>query len=113
MSPRSYLLKSAAVLFSVALVSAYIYERSRSDLVPYSGDAGAPAAGQKFMPGPKSAAVWAQAPNSERSRADAQGHSKKGAGDRGAVLIPSTKSAVIFSLNEIRAAGADGAAPRP
>ena len=51
MSKTSYLLKSAAVLFSVVLVSAYIYERSRSDLVPFDG--GAPVASKQFLPGPK------------------------------------------------------------
>ena len=110
MSKRSYFLKSAAVLFSVALVSAYIYERSRSDLVPYDG--GAPVASKQLLAGPK--AGWVRVDPPPRLETDWKtGLSKKKAGDKGAVLIPSTKSAVIFSINQIPAGGTQAAGSQP
>jgi hypothetical protein len=106
MSKTSYLLKSAAVLFSVALVSAYIYDRSRSDLVPYDG--GAPVASKQLLSGPK--AGWVRVdPQPRRETEWKTGLTKKQAGDKSAVLIPSTKSAVIFSINQIPAGGAETA----
>jgi len=110
MSKTSYLLKSAAVLFSVALVSAYIYERSRSDLVPYDG--GAPVASKPLLPGPKAGLIRVD-PQPRLETEWKTGLTKKGASDKGAVLIPSTKSAVIFSINQIPARGTQAAGPQP
>jgi hypothetical protein len=112
MSTRSYVLKSVAVLFSVALVSGYIYQRSRSDLVPYQGDGGAPDARAQLLPGSKSAAT-AVLYEAKEENGSAKAHSGKWAGDKSAMLIPSTKSAVIFSINQIPAGAAAGAGQRP
>jgi hypothetical protein len=76
MSKTSYLLKSAAVLFSVALVSGYIYARSRSDLVPYQGDTGTPDAKVQLLPGPKSAATQVLYETKEQ-QGNAKGHPAK------------------------------------
>jgi hypothetical protein len=101
MSARTYFLKSAAVRFSVALVGAYIYERSGGELAPPSPESGPPDAPAEFLPGSK-APAWVVLKQARRESAAAKGPSKKGAGDKSAMLIPSTKSAVIFQVNPIQ-----------
>jgi hypothetical protein len=99
MSPRSYFLKSAAVLFSVVLVGAYIYERSGGQLAPPSRESRPPDAPAQLLPGSKSAATIALY---DTEKGMAKGHPAKGTADKSAVLIPSTKSAVIFQVNPIQ-----------
>ncbi len=78
--------------------------------MPYDG--GVPVASKQLLSGPK--AGWVRVDPQPRQESEWKtGLSKKQAGDKIAMLIPSTKSAVIFSINQIPAGAAAGAEPQP
>jgi hypothetical protein len=114
MSQRSYLFKSAAVISSVLLVSAYIYLRTDGEFVTAFPHSEVPVGRAKFMLGPKSSAVFAdRALEREGSHGATKGTPNKSTRDLSPMLIPSTKSAVIFSLGEARSADTGATAQRP